>query len=118
MASGAVGISAAATRKRLAGRWVNTMVRMSPKRPASRAEISCDPAATSPVAKNTFPVVATDSPKRWCSHSTISDCTTSPLAAESSENSAASRSTTGRDRTSGGVARPGSVCSTAGDSDR
>src|SRR5919108_1767074 len=58
------GARAAAIRKRLAGRCVNTIVGINPKRLAMRAATRYEKAEHRPVAKKIDPVVLAERPKR------------------------------------------------------
>lgn len=54
-ASGAVGMTAARMSSPFEGRWVYTIVRISPMRAASHGEASCEVAASSPAPKKIAP---------------------------------------------------------------
>ncbi len=76
---------------------VKAIVRIKPKRAASRGASSWEHAAKSPAAKNTAAVCPAERSKRRCSHSTSSEVTTNPLPAESRLNKPASSSTVRRE---------------------
>ena len=97
MAIQAWGANAARISNAFAGRWVNTIVRISPIRAARRLASSCELAPSSPAAKNTPPVTAADRSNRRCNQRISNDWTTKPLPAESTLNSAANCNTTRRD---------------------
>jgi hypothetical protein len=91
MASGRVGMKGVAIRKRLAGRWVKTIVCTRPIRAARRGAASWEKAEKRPDQKKIVPVVATERSNRWKSQSARSDWTTNPPPSESRLKSAASR---------------------------
>ena len=90
-ASGAFGMNAVRMRRPFAGRWVNTIVRTRPIRPARRTAASWEKAANNPAQKKTAPLTASDKPNRRCSQSTTSAVITNPPPNASRLNSAASR---------------------------
>ena len=74
----------------LDGMWVNTMVLISPMRPASHAATGNENAPSTLDQKKNRLAAESDRSNRSNSHSAISDCTASPPAKESRLNSAAS----------------------------
>ena len=79
-----------AIRHRFAGRCVKTIVLTRPMRLAMRTATRKENAVSTPVQKKIVPAVASDSSKRWYSHSAIIDWTTKPPPNASRLKSAAS----------------------------
>ncbi len=94
---------------------VKTIVFKRPMRRASQGATSCEAALSRPVQKKNAPAAASDSPKRCISHSDTRLLSTRPPAKASTENSAASLTTTGREGPSGaGAAACGSAAEGSG----
>src|SRR5450759_728824 len=74
------GMKGIATRHRLEGRWVNTMVLTRPMRLAMRTATRYESAVSTPVQKKMLPAMAADTANFWYSQSATIDCTTKPPA--------------------------------------
>src|SRR4051794_5149305 len=93
-AMGAVGATAAAMSRRLAGMWVKTIVRTRPMRAAIRGASSAELAVSSPLQKKIVPAVPVDRSKGRESHSTMIEWAGKPPPDEARVENGALRGTT------------------------
>src|ERR1700722_34010 len=98
-----------------AGRCVNTIVLIRPKRAASADETNCDIEPSSPTRKKNVPATWIDMLKRRNNHNASRDCTTKPPPNASRLNSADNRSTIDLDFASGADLPGPRTASTAGE---
>ncbi len=97
-ASGRVGISGTSISSTFDGRCVNTIVRTSPKRAASRPAASAEKPASRFAAASTSPSAAGSTPYRVWNQNAMKPWIANPPANASSANSIDRRSTTDRER--------------------